>query len=134
MNSSQDYTKEGDLIRCGYVFDEVRIPVPKGVSAVKAQAVLTNILHQHDEHIVELAKDAFSKESPNFLEETVRNPRVMTFVDASSVWLIGRIVAPVRGRNGLRSTIVLGFLEAMEREKSDGDAKNEKCVEVISKG
>jgi small-conductance mechanosensitive channel len=114
LNFSQDFTSEGKFIYCNYVFDEVRIPLPKGATVKRARTVLESILQEEDRPYLKEAKHSFGNDSPNFVDEASNNPRVMMFTDSSGIWLIGRFVSPVRGRNNLRSLITTRFLEAME--------------------
>ncbi|MFA4835810.1 MAG: mechanosensitive ion channel domain-containing protein [Dehalococcoidia bacterium] len=117
LNFSQDFSADGRLFPCEYLFDEVRLPLPEGVHIGKAREILGQILQREDAPFIERAKEVFGQDCPNFLDEAVRSPRVMIFVDDKKSWLVGRFVAPVRGRNELRSVITTHFLEDMEREK-----------------
>jgi small-conductance mechanosensitive channel len=116
LNFSQDFTADGKFIACEYVFDEVRIPLPQGMSLPAARRSLEQILSQEDHIFIEKAKNSFGKDSPNFLHEANQSPRVMVFVDGAYTWLVGRFVAPVRLRNGLRSAITVKFLEGAGAE------------------
>lgn len=117
LNFSQDFSARGRFISCDYMFDELRIPLPKGANPGKARNLLGEILQKEDSAFVEDAKKTFGDDFPNFLAEATRDPRVMVFMDAGNVWLVGKFVAPVRGRNDLKSAITLQFLEALEQEK-----------------
>ncbi|HJX70080.1 MAG TPA: mechanosensitive ion channel domain-containing protein [Dehalococcoidia bacterium] len=118
LNYSQGFTTKGKFISCNYVFDEVRVPLSKGVKVDRGRTLLEEILRQEDHAFVEKAKESFGKDIPNFFEEATHSPRVMIFTDTSNIWLVGRFVAPIRGRNYLRSLITIRFLEAMENETS----------------
>jgi small-conductance mechanosensitive channel len=118
LNYSQGFTTKGKFISCNYVFDEVRISLSKGVKVDRGRTLLEEILRQEDHAFVENAKESFGKDIPNFFEEAAHSPRVMIFTDTSNIWLVGRFVTPVRGRNYLRSLITMRFLEAMENETS----------------
>ncbi|MBM3131729.1 MAG: mechanosensitive ion channel [Chloroflexi bacterium] len=118
LNFSQDFSSQGELFRCEYLFDEVRLPMPDGIPLVKARGLLGQILREEDTIYIEKAREFFGPDRPNFLEEAAHSPRVMVFVDDKKAWLVGRFVAPVRGRNELRSIITTRFLEAAEKEKN----------------
>jgi len=113
LNFSQDFTVEGKFIACDYVFDEVRIPLPQGVTLPAARKYLEQIMAEEDLVHIEEAKAAYGKDRPNFLYEANHSPRVRVFADGACTWLVGRFVAPVRLRNDLRSAITIRFLEGM---------------------
>lgn len=118
LNFSQDFSVRGRFISCQYMFDELRIPLQSGINLEKARKLLEDIIRQEDSVVLQQAKKVFSKDLPNFLEEAEQSPRIMVFIDAQHTWLVGKFVAPVRGRNDLKSTITTQFLEALEREKN----------------
>lgn len=126
LNFSQDFSVNGQLFPCEYLFDEVRLPLPDGMTLGKGREILGQVLQHEDAPFVEEARKAFGQSCPNFLGETVRSPRVMTFVDDKRTWLVGRFVAPVRGRNELRSVITTSFLEAIDSYKKEAIAANAK--------
>lgn len=117
LNFSQVFSKEGEILPCEYLFDEVRLPLPDNISLARAREILTTILQEDDADLIARAKEAFGQDSPTFLSEAARSPRVMVFVDGSKTWLVGRFVSPVRGRNELRSIITSHYLEAVDKEK-----------------
>jgi len=118
LNFSQDFSVGGRFVSCEYMFDEARIPLPSGMSVKGACDLLGRILREEDSRYVEEAKVFFGKDIPNFLPEVEQSPRVMVFADSGHIWLVGRFVAPVRGRNALRSLVTQRFLEAAETEKT----------------
>lgn len=114
LNFSQNFTARGQFIRCDYMFDEVRLPLPGGVPLGWGRKLLEEILRQEDHTYVEKVAELTGKDSPSFIEEARHSPRVMVFTDTTNTWLVGRFVAPVRGRNDLKSVITGRFLEAIE--------------------
>ncbi len=101
-----------------YVFDEVRIPITTDSNVEKASDILEDIVKKLDEpHIIE-ARKMFNKGFPRFLEEATSNPRVLVHVEPQRIWIKGKFVAPVKGRNDLRSDILLHFLR--EADGSSG--------------
>lgn len=118
LNFSQDFTSDGRFISCEYVFDEVRIPLPVDIGVSKARTILDRILVREDQVFVEKAKEVFGNNSPNFLHEAAMSPRVRVYVDNERPWLVGRVVAPVRVRNELKSEIVIQFMQAVEADKA----------------
>ncbi len=116
LNFSQDFSVGGRFVSCEYIFDEARIPLPSGMSVKNACDLMGRILREEDAQYVEQAKVFFGRDIPNFLPEVEQSPRVMVFADSGHTWLVGRFVAPVRGRNALRSLITQRFLEAAETE------------------
>lgn len=116
LNFSQDFSVRGRFVCCEYMFDEARIPLPSGMGVREGCDLLAGILREEDSHYIEEARIAFGKDTPNFLPEVEQSPRVMVFADTGHTWLVGRFVAPVRGRNALRSLITQRFLEAAEKK------------------
>ncbi|MDO8491389.1 MAG: mechanosensitive ion channel [Dehalococcoidia bacterium] len=116
LNFSQDFSVGGRFVSCEYVFDEARIPLPEGMSVKAACDLLGRILREEDAQYIDEAKIVFGRDIPNFLPEVEQSPRVMVFADTGHTWLVGRFVAPVRGRNVLRSVVTQRFLEAAERQ------------------
>jgi len=118
LNFSQNFSVRGRFIVCDVAFDELRVPLPPAIPVHRAVKLLEEIFQEEDRPLVEKARRTYGRDAPNFLEEAERTPRVMVFIDANTTWLVGRFVAPIRGRNELRSRINLRFLEAVEKERS----------------
>lgn len=131
LNFSQNFSIRGQMLLCDYMFDEVSMPLPAGVKADCARGLLEEILQLEDRSFVEKAKEMYGEDRPNFLEEAIHSPRVMVFLDAQHVWLVGKYVAPVRGRNDFKSLITLRFLEALDRQISNASAETEKSAVAV---
>ncbi len=101
-----------------YVFDEVRIPIRTDSNVEKASDLLESIVKKLDDPYIEEARKMFKKGFPKFLEEATSNPRVLVHIEPQRIWIKGKFVAPVRGRNDLRSNILLQFL-SKANESSD---------------
>ena len=117
LNFSQDFSSDGRFIACEYMFDEVRIPVSLQSDLERASRLLAQVMQEEDAEYVEAARRNFGPEMPNFLEELEKGPRTNLHVEAQRVWLIGRFVAPIRGRNDLKSRIVVRFLEKVRADE-----------------
>ena len=123
LNFSRNFSVRGQMLLCDYMFDEVSIPLPAGVKTEPARNTLESILREEDRSFVEGARAMYGEDRPNFLEEVGHSPRVMVFMDAQHVWLVGKYVAPVRGRNDFKSRITVRFLRELEGEsKGEGVA------------
>jgi small-conductance mechanosensitive channel len=94
-----------------YVFDEIRIPITTDSNVEKAGDLLERIIKKLDEPYVMEAGKMFKRGYPKFLEEATSNPRVLVHIEPQRIWVKGKFVAPLRGRNDLRSAILLEFLE-----------------------
>lgn len=51
--------------------------------------------------------------TPRFLDEAKNGARVLVYLEPQHVWIKGKFVAPVRGRNDLRSRILLDFFKSV---------------------
>jgi small-conductance mechanosensitive channel len=105
-------------ISADYVFDEVRIPIKTDSNVSKATDLLENIIKNLDAPYIEEARKTFKKRFPKFLDEAASSPRVLVHIEPQRIWIKGKLVAPVRGRNDLRSKIMLQFLKEAN-ENSD---------------
>ena len=77
----------------------------------KATELLERILKTQDEVYVKDASQMFQNGYPRFLDEAMSGPRVLVYVEPQHVWIKGKFVAPLRGRNDLRSRILLQFFK-----------------------
>ena len=114
LNYSKDYSVDYKAIPSDYMFDEIRIPLTPNSNVEKACSLLEAILKSHDEVHVQGAEKAFQNGYPRFLNEALRGPRVLIHIEPQHIWIKGKFVAPVRGRNELKSTILLRFIEDIE--------------------
>jgi small-conductance mechanosensitive channel len=111
LNYSKDYSVNSEAISSDYMFDEVRIPLTTGSNVEKASKLLEAILKSQDEVYLREAGRAFQDGYPQFLNEAANSPRVLVHIEPGHVWIKGKFVAPLRGRNDLRSRILLQFLK-----------------------
>jgi len=111
LNYSKDYSVQYTAIASDYMFDEVRIPLTTDSNIEKACRILEDILKKQDEaHIAEAGK-MFQNDYPRFLDEALNGPRVLIFVEPRQIWIKGKFVTPLKGRNELRSQILLQFMK-----------------------
>ncbi len=111
LNYSKDYSVHQKAITSDYMFDEVRIPLTTDSNVTRASQLLEGILKmQEDVHLKE-ASQMFQNGYPKFLDEATRGPRILIHVEPQHIWINGKFVAPIRGRNQLRSRILTQFLE-----------------------
>jgi len=111
LNCSKDYSVHQKAITSDYMFDEVRIPLTTDSNVTRASQLLEGILKmQEDVHLKE-ASQMFQNGYPKFLDEATRGPRILVHVEPQHIWINGKFVAPIRGRNQLRSRILMQFLE-----------------------
>jgi len=111
LNYSKDYSVDSEAISSDYMFDEVRIPLTTDSSVEKASGVLEGILKSEDSVYVREAGRIFQNGYPQFLDEATNSPRVLIHIEPERIWIKGKFVAPLRGRNDLRSGILLQFLK-----------------------
>jgi len=111
LNYSKDYSVHCGAISSDYMFDEVRIPITTDSSVEKASQFLESILRSQDEIYVREASQIFQNGYPQFLDEATHGPRVLIHIEPERIWIKGKFVAPLRGRNNLRSRILLQFLK-----------------------
>jgi small-conductance mechanosensitive channel len=110
LNYSKSDLPQFATITSDYIFDEVRIPITTDSSVEKASDLLENIIKKQDEPYVMEARKMFTKGYPKFLEEASSSPRVLVHIEPQRIWIKGKFVAPLRGRNDLRSNILMQFL------------------------
>jgi small-conductance mechanosensitive channel len=111
LNYSKDYSTGLEAIPSDYMFDEVRIPITTDSNVEKASHLLERILKSQDEVYVKQAGKVFQDGYPRFLDEVISGPRVLVFVEPQHIWIKGKFVAPLEGRNDLRSSILLQFIK-----------------------
>jgi len=111
LNYSKDYSVHSEAISSDYMFDEVRIPLTTDSNIEKASKLLESILKSQDEVYLREAGQVFQDGYPQFLNEATNSPRVLIHVEPEHIWIKGKFVAPLRGRNDLRSLILLQFLK-----------------------
>ena len=111
LNYSKDYSVQYKTIPSDYMFDEVRIPITTDSNIERATALLEHILRTEDEAYVNDASQMFQNGYPRFLDEAVSGPRVLVYIEPQHIWIKGKFVAPLKGRNDLRSRILLQFFK-----------------------
>lgn len=111
LNYSKDYSVQHKSIASDYQFDEVRIPITNDSNVERAGQILEGILRSQDEAYVREARQMFLNGYPKFLDEAARGPRVLFHVEPQRIWIKGKFVAPLRGRNDLKSRILLQFFK-----------------------
>lgn len=110
LNYSKDYSENYKTIASDYMFDEVRIPLTLNSNPEKAAELLESILKEKDEVYIKEAQQSFQNGYPRFLQEALKGPRVIVYIEPQYIWIKGKFVTPLRGRNELRSQILLRFL------------------------
>lgn len=111
LNYSKDYSIHEKTISSDYMFDEVRIPITSHSNAQYASEILESILKSQDEAYLIEARRMFQNGYPRFLDEAMTGPRVLVYVEPQYIWIKGKFVAPLKGRNDLRSKILLQFFK-----------------------
>jgi small-conductance mechanosensitive channel len=114
LNYSKDYSVHEKTISSDYLFDEVRIPITHDSNVQYASELLENILKSEDEVYLIEARQMFQNGYPRFLDEAMNGPRVLVYVETKCTWISGKFVAPLRGRNNLRSRILLQFFNEIK--------------------
>lgn len=118
LNYSKDYSVHQRAITSDYMFDEVRIPLTTDSNVTKASQLLEDILKMQENVHLNEASQVFQNGYPKFLDEATRGPRILVHVEPQHIWINGKFVAPIRGRNQLRSRILVQFMERV-RENPD---------------
>ena len=111
LNYSKDYSVHSKTISSDYMFDEVRIPLTTDSNVDKASRLLEGILKSQDKIYMREASQAFQNGYPQFVNEATNSSRVLVHIEPQRIWIKGKFVAPLRGRNDLRSWILLQFLK-----------------------
>ena len=109
LNYSKDYSIHEKTVSSDYMFDEVRIPITSDSNAQYASELLEGILKSQDQAYMMEARRIFQNGYPRFLDEAMNGPRVLVYVEPQCIWIKGKFVAPLKGRNDLRSKILLQF-------------------------
>ena len=113
LNYSKDYSVHYKTISSDYIFDEVRIPITTDSNVERASELLEGILKSQDETYVNEAGKMFRNGYPRFLDEALNGNRVLVYIEPQHIWIKGKFVAPLRGRNELRSRILLEFFKGV---------------------
>jgi small-conductance mechanosensitive channel len=116
LNYTKDYTTSYKAISSDYMFDEVRIPITPVSNVERATSLLENILKDQDDVHVKGAERTFLNGYPKFLGEAISGPRVIIHIEPQRIWIKGKFVTPVRGRNELRSKIIMQFIKEANAE------------------
>ncbi|OGO18415.1 MAG: hypothetical protein A2Z02_00335 [Chloroflexi bacterium RBG_16_48_7] len=96
------------------MFDEVRIPLTPNSNIEKAVQLLEEALSKKDDVYIQEAQRIFENGYPRFLNEALNGPRVQVYIEPGHVWIQGKFVAPLKGRNDLRSEIFKQFIEKIK--------------------
>ena len=120
LNYSKDYSVHERAITSDFMFDEVRIPLTSDSNVAKASQLLEGILRVEEDVYLKEAREMFQNGYPKFLSEATGGPRILVHVEPQRIWINGKFVAPIRGRNQLRSRILVQFIE---RAKATPDVK-----------
>ncbi len=113
LNYSKDYSVHYTTISSDYMFDEVRIPLSTDSNISEARAILEEVIKKKDDIFVKEAGQMFFDGYPMFLNEATSSPRVQVYIEPQRIWIQGKFVAPLRGRNELRSDIFAEFLDRL---------------------
>jgi small-conductance mechanosensitive channel len=116
LNYSKDYSAHSKAISSDYMFDEVRIPLSTDSNIEKASELLEDILKSQDKVHLREASRVFQNGYPKFMKEATSGPRVLIHIEPEHVWIKGKFVAPLRGRNDLKSWILLQFLKEVHTQ------------------
>jgi len=111
LNYSKDYSVHNKTISSDFMFDEVRIPITTNSNVEKATNILERILKSQDEIHIKEATRIFEDGYPEFLSEAMTGPRVLIFIEPQHIWIKGKFVTPLKGRNELKSRIQLEFFK-----------------------
>jgi small-conductance mechanosensitive channel len=109
LNYTKAHSIHDKAISSDYMFDEVRIPITNNSNAERACQLLESLLRINDEACIREAERVFKTRYPKFLDEARAGPRVLVHIEPQRIWIKGKFVAPIRGRNDLRSKILLHF-------------------------
>jgi small-conductance mechanosensitive channel len=120
QNYSRDFSVDDEMITCGYIFDQIRIPLKPESDVQKAVAILEELLWAENSEFIKEASKIFVKGLPNFLHEMEKGPKVSVHFDKERVWITGRFITPIRSKNELKTKIGLDFIG---RIKGDSNIK-----------
>lgn len=111
LNYSKDYSVHFDTIASDYIFDEVRIPLTSESDIIKARQIIEEIISDKNARFLKEASEIFREKYPRFFEELTQGPQIQVYIDTGHIWLQGKFVTPIKGRNQLRTTIFMDFIE-----------------------
>ncbi|MCD1296352.1 mechanosensitive ion channel protein MscS [Methanocella sp. CWC-04] len=123
LNFSKDFSVNEELISCGYIFDEIRIPLSTKSDINKAISVLDGILRAENMESVKAAKVIYEKGLPNFMKDIENGPKIMIHIDEEKIWIKGKFVTQVRDRNMVKTRISLRFIESIRDDETIQIAK-----------
>jgi small-conductance mechanosensitive channel len=118
QNYSRDFSVNDEMITCGYIFDELRIPLKPDSDIQKAVAILEELLWAENSAFIKEASKIFVKGLPNFLHEMEKGPKVTIHIDKERIWIKGRFITPIRSKNELKTRIALGFIDRIKGDSS----------------
>jgi Mechanosensitive ion channel, beta-domain len=118
QNYSRDFSIDDVMISCGYIFDEIRIPLRPKSDVQKAVAILEELLWTENAAFVKEAAEHFDRGLPNFLHDIEKGQKVTIHFDKERIWIKGRIVTPIRAKNELRTRIGLDFISRIKGDSS----------------
>lgn len=118
QNYSRDFSVEDEMITCGYIFDEIRIPLKPESNVRKARAILVELLHEQNSTFIKEASKIFVKGLPNYLREMENGPKVSSHIDKDHIWITGRFITPIRTKNEVKTKIGEEFIERIQNDSS----------------
>ncbi|MCD1296351.1 mechanosensitive ion channel protein MscS [Methanocella sp. CWC-04] len=118
LNYSRGYTINEELTRCGYMFDEIRIPLKTDSDIKKGVEILSVLLSHENNKFLKNSMEAFGENLPNFAHDLDKGPRITVHIDEGKIWIKGKFVTPLKQRNQLRTKINLQFIERIREDKT----------------
>jgi small-conductance mechanosensitive channel len=118
LNYSKDYSVRDEIISCGFIFDEIRIPVKPKSDVKKAVVILEELLWTENSVLMKEALKVFGDGLPNFLQDLQNGPRVTIHIDEERIWIKGRFVTTLKARNELKTRISLDFINRIQGDSS----------------
>lgn len=118
LNFSKDYSIKEKLISCGYIFDEIRLPLKPGSDIKKAAGILEDLLKAEYAAIMKEAKAAFTDGLPNFIQDLENGPRITVHVEEKVIWIKGRFVTSITERNVTKTRITMAFLDRIKGDQN----------------
>jgi small-conductance mechanosensitive channel len=120
LNFSKDYSIKEKIIPCGYIFDEIRIPIKPGSDVKKASDILEVLLRAENNAIMKDSEEALTEGLTIFIQDVERGPRITVHIEEKAVWIKGRFVTSITERNVVKTRITLAFLERIKDETDIG--------------
>lgn len=111
-----NYSVADELIKCNFIFDEVRIPVAPATDVRKAAQLLCDIIVEEDQEHIGAAEKAFGTNYPNFVREAENGPRISIHLEPEKIWINGKFVTPFEVCNQIKANIYLRFIEESRRD------------------